>query len=106
MKIANLRFADNESLPKLGTFLYPSAECGPLSTEKAKRLINWRSTKLEKAIEISNQFYLNSGPCFRYEFDLVSRQFHSLMQEYSAPANHEPKAKKEPNEDSRNQEVK
>jgi len=41
MKKENLHFIDENDLTRAGKFFYPSVECGPISNEKVKRLLNF-----------------------------------------------------------------
>lgn len=82
LNLGDLKVIHNDQLPKLGVFLYPSAECGPISTEKARSVINWRSTPLSQAIQITTDFYVNIGPNFKKEHDFVYRLLLAMSNDY------------------------
>lgn len=82
LKAGDVNLIHNDKLPKLGIYLYPSAECGTLSTEKAKSLIGWQSTPIDQAIQITNDFYTQAGPMFRKEHDFATRQLLAMSNEY------------------------
>lgn len=60
LKIKDLNLIDENELTKSGKFFYPSVECGPISNEKAKKLLNFESTDFEQAIKETVQFFQKS----------------------------------------------
>ena len=51
MGISSVRFIHQNDLDGFGKYFFPSVECGHISIEKAKRVLDWRPSHLEEAME-------------------------------------------------------
>ena len=51
MGIPQVRFIHQNDLDGFGKYFFPSVECGHISIEKAKNLIEWKPSRIEEAME-------------------------------------------------------
>lgn len=57
IQVDNLKFLDENDLVRLRKFFYPSVECGPISNQKAKEVLGFQSSCLEKAVKTTFLFF-------------------------------------------------
>lgn len=43
-----------------GSFFYPSVECGPISNQKAKKILKFKPSKIDEAIKKTVDFFKNA----------------------------------------------
>jgi len=61
---------------------YPSVECGPLDTNKAKTLIGWKPTEFDIAILETIVFFLKAEQKYPVEFKDAFKKLPKYIKEY------------------------
>ena len=60
MDLEEINWIEAEKLEgNLGTYHYPSVECGPIDNTKAKKLLNWKPAVMEPYMKWTSEFYKN-----------------------------------------------
>lgn len=60
----HLNFIDENDLTRGGKFFYPSVECGPISNEKAKEMLGFKSSDLNESIKSTIEFFKSKDDHF------------------------------------------
>ena len=81
MNIPEVKFRDNTEFKGYGKYFYPSVDCGELSIEKAQKMLDWKPSKLEDALNDTTQFFLTAGK-YKKELKIVEKKYSKVNKYY------------------------
>lgn len=76
---SKIGMVDEKDLIKSGKFFYPSVECGPITNKKAKKMLGFKCTEIDNALEITVEFFKNSEN-FHVEYKKAVSKYNKACQ--------------------------